>query len=160
AAGGRAWSVTEPILQAQGICKDFGPVRVLFDVDFDLVSGEVHAVIGENGAGKSTLMKILSGYERPTEGAIRFQGRPVETAGPGAAERLGIVMIHQEFNLAEDLTVEENIFLGREVVRGPFVQRREMVEAARRVLDELECRVDPRERVRYLTVSEKQMVEI
>jgi len=152
--------VTEPILQVQGICKDFGPVRVLHDVDLDLAGGEVHAVIGENGAGKSTLMKILSGYEQSAEGVIRFQGQPVALAGPGAAERLGIVMIHQEFNLAEDLTVEENIFLGREIVRGPFVQRREMVEAARRVLGELECRVDPRERVRYLTVSEKQMVEI
>src|SRR5690606_15986185 len=157
-----AWGspMGQPILQAQGVCKDFGPVRVLFDVDFDLMPGEVHAVIGENGAGKSTLMKILSGYEQPTQGAIRFQGQPVELSGPGVAEGLGIVMIHQEFNLAEDLTVEENIFLGRELVRGPFVQRREMVQASRRVLEELAGRVDPRERVRYLTVSEKQMVEI
>lgn len=150
----------QPVLRAKAICKDFGPVRVLFDVDVDLMPGEVHAVIGENGAGKSTLMKILAGYERATEGVIELDGRPVHVAGGGAAERLGIVMIHQEFNLADDLTVEENIFLGRELRRGPFLNKRDMRASSRRVLDELECDVDPGQRVRYLSVSEKQMVEI
>lgn len=149
-----------PILQAKGICKDFGPVRVLFDVDLDLMPGEVHAVIGENGAGKSTTMKILAGYERPTEGVIELDGRAVHITDAGAAEQLGIVMIHQEFNLADDLSVEENIFLGREMRRGPFLNKRDMRAASRKVLEELECHVDPGERVRYLSVSEKQMVEI
>lgn len=150
----------QPVLKTNRICKDFGPVRVLFDVDLELMEGEVHAIIGENGAGKSTLMKIISGYERPTEGAIDFQGRTVQIGGVGVAEQLGIVMIHQEFNLADDLTVEENIFLGRELRNGPFVRKRDMVDASRNILHELECDVDPHERVGYLSVSEKQMVEI
>jgi ribose transport system ATP-binding protein len=150
----------EPILSAQDISKSFGAVQVLFGVDFDLHPGEVHALVGENGAGKSTFMKILGGYLAPSAGTVRVDGRPVACEGPGPREALGIVLIHQEFNLAEHMTVEENVFLGRELTRGPFVDRTAMRARCRAVLDELECRVDPATRVRDLSVSEKQMVEI
>jgi ribose transport system ATP-binding protein len=152
--------VPDTILELRGICKDFGPVRVLFDIDLELAEGEVHAVLGENGAGKSTLMKVLSGYHQPSEGEIRLDGKAVTLADSGVGERLGIILIHQEFNLAEDLTVEENIFLGKERHQGPFLDRRAMVEKSREVLRELETRIDPRTRIRQLAVSEKQMVEI
>ncbi|HYG88402.1 MAG TPA: sugar ABC transporter ATP-binding protein [Azospirillum sp.] len=152
--------MAEPILSASGVTKCFGPVEVLHGVDFAIFGGEVHALVGENGAGKSTLMKILSGFHQPTSGTVCVDGRPVAFAGIGPAEALGIVLIHQEFNLAQHLTVEENIFLGREIRRGPFLDRRAMQERSRAVLAELECRVDPRMRVRDLAVSEQQMVEI
>ena len=149
-----------PILETKNLSKDFGPVRVLHDVSFSLQAGEVHALIGENGAGKSTLMKILSGYLPPSEGELRLFGEPVHFRNSSEAEALGVVLIHQEFNLADDLTVEENIFLGRERRRGLFLDRRAMVGEAREVLEELRTPVDPRARVRDLSVSQKQMVEI
>ena len=117
------------LLEARGVSKDYGPVRVLFDVDFALKRGEVHALIGENGAGKSTLAKILCGLIRPTQGELIYRGWPWQASRSGDAEVLGVVMIHQEFNLAEDLTIEENIFLGRELRRGRLLDRREMQAA-------------------------------
>ena len=149
-----------PVLAAEGVCRSFGPVQVLFDVDLALEVGEVHALVGENGAGKSTLMKILSGYLQPSSGRILLDGEAVAIPDSEVGERLGVVMIHQEFNLAEHLTVEENIFLGRELRRGWFLDRRAMRERSRAVLGELESRVDPGERVASLTVSDKQLVEI
>jgi ribose transport system ATP-binding protein len=153
-------AMAEPLLVADGVAKSFGPVQVLFGVDFDILPGEVHALVGENGAGKSTLMKVLSGYYRPEEGSVRLDGKPLPFHEGSGAEELGVVLIHQEFNLAEHLTVEENIFLGRELRRGLFLDRRAMQEQARSVLSELDCPVDPRMRVRDLSVSERQMVEI
>ena len=125
--------MSEISVAMKGICKDFGPVRVLFDVDFSVKKGEVHALLGENGAGKSTLMKILGGYLQPTEGTIEIFGEEVKLTDSGRAEDLGIVLIHQEFNLAEDLTVEQNIFLGREIRKGLFVDQQEMQEDADRL---------------------------
>lgn len=149
-----------PVLTMNAIAKDFGPVRVLFGVNFSLEPGEVHALVGENGAGKSTLMKIASGYLQPTEGRIEVDGKAVTIPDSGAGEQLGIVLIHQEFNLAEDLTIEENIFLGRERTRLGLLDKRSMVQRSREVLRELETDLDPRQRVRSLSVSAKQMVEI
>ena len=143
-----------------GIAKSFGPVQVLFGVDFAVDAGEVHALVGENGAGKSTLMKILAGYQPATSGAILVDGKAVSLRDSEVAERLGIVMIHQEFNLAETMTVAENIFLGREIVRRCLIDRPAMRQASARVLAELECSVDPDARIADLSVSEKQMVEI
>ena len=148
-----------PVLSAHGVSKAFGPVQVLFGVDFDVRAGEVHALVGENGAGKSTLMKILGGYLPATAGTVAVDGREAPAAGPGDREALGVVLIHQEFNLADHLSVEENVFLGRELRRGPFLDRAAMQARARSVLEGLECPVDPRVRVRDLSVSEKQMVE-
>jgi len=150
----------QPIVAVESLAKSFGPVQVLFDIDFALEQGEVHALVGENGAGKSTLMKILSGYEQPTSGLICLDGNPIPLPDSGPAERLGIVLIHQEFALAEHLTVEENIFLGREIRRGWLLDKKAMRDQSRAILRELDCTVDPDSRVQDLSVSDKQMVEI
>jgi ribose transport system ATP-binding protein len=148
------------LLGANRLCKRFGAVQVLFDVSIDLRAGEVHALIGENGAGKSTLMKILSGTHPPTSGSLSFAGSEVAFESSEAAEALGIVLIHQEFNLAEQLSVEANIFLGREIRRGPFLAASTMRAQAAALLRELETTIDPAARVSALSVSDKQMVEI
>lgn len=151
---------SDVLLDARGIVKDFGPVRVLFGVDFAVGKGEVHALIGENGAGKSTLVKVIGGLLAPSGGQITFKGSPWRPASVSEAERDGVVMIHQEFALAEDLTVEENLFLGRELRRGWLLDRKAMRERSQEILSELETDVDPGARVRDLSVSQKQMVEI
>ena len=140
--------------------RSFGPVQILFDVSIDLWPGEVHALIGENGAGKSTTMKIMSGYLAPSSGEVRLDGKAVVFGGSQAAESRGIVLIHQEFNLAEQLTVEQNVFLGREIRRGLFLDKRAMRAQTAALLDRLHCRVDPDARVRDISNSDKQMVEI
>jgi ribose transport system ATP-binding protein len=152
--------MTGAVLALSKASRSFGPVQVLFDVDFDLRAGEVHALIGENGAGKSTTMKILAGYLAPSAGQVLLDGAPVRFANSAAAEDAGIVMIHQEFNLAQQLTVEENIFLGREITRGLFLDGPAMRDRSRALLARLDCHVDPRARVRELSVPHRQMVEI
>ena len=119
---------TASVLKADHISKSFGSVPVLFSVSMEIHSGEVHALIGENGAGKSTLMKILSGFHAPTSGRILFDGTETVLPPDGEAEKLGIVLIHQELNLAEQMTVEENIFLGRELTHRGMLQRDKMRE--------------------------------
>lgn len=148
------------ILSANRISKSFGEIPVLFSVDFDIRPGEVHAVIGENGAGKSTLIKILSGIEQPTSGSISYDGQTVVLPPNGAAEAMGIVLIHQELNLAEHLTVADSIFLGREIKRFGFLDLKQMRERARAVMETLHVRVDPDARINTLSVADKQMVEI
>ena len=150
----------DPVMALQNISKDFGPVRVLHGVNLSLYPGEVHALLGENGAGKSTLMKILSGYLNASEGNIIVDKQSQTHHSSRDAEANGIVLIHQEFNLAEDLSVAANIFLGREQTKGLFLDKRSMLERARALLQELETNVDPRTPVYQLSVSEKQMVEI
>src|SRR5690606_7184735 len=120
----------------------------------------VHALIGENGAGKSTIMKILSGYHDPTRGELLLDGEQVSFASSEEAENRGIILMHEEFNLAEQLKVEENIFLGRELKRGFFLDKKAMRAEAARLLAELETRVSPDARVSEISVSDKQMVEI
>ncbi len=148
------------VLAARGISKSFSGVQVLFSVNFDLKAGEIHALMGENGAGKSTLVKILSGFEQPTSGEILLDGKPVRLPANGAAEALGIVIIHQEFNLAEHLTVYESLFLGREVTRFGVLDRAFMRSETRRVLDQLGSHVDENALISSLAVADKQMVEI
>ena len=148
------------VLAGRRLCKRFGPSEVLSDLSIELRAGEIHALVGENGAGKSTLMKILSGYQPPSRGDLVWQGRVAGFASSEAAEDAGIVLIHQEFNLAEQLSVEANIFLGREMTRGPFLDVPGMRRRARTLLDDLQTRIDPRRRVRDLPVADKQMVEI
>jgi ribose transport system ATP-binding protein len=153
-------AIGEVVLAVGGVSKRFGPVTVLEGIDFDIRSGEVHALIGENGAGKSTLMKILSGYEAPSAGSITLDGAPVSFASNLAAEKSGVILVHQEFNLADQLDVAANIFLGREIRRGPFLDTRRMEAEAREALAELDSTINPRARVRDLPVSDKQRVEI
>src|SRR5574343_386439 len=102
----------------RGICKAFGPVRVLENVDFTLHGGEIHALMGENGAGKSTLMKILTGVYQPDGGDIRVDGDAVTLPDPQSAQARGISIIHQELFLMNHLTVAQNIFIGREPRKG------------------------------------------
>ncbi|MET3896823.1 ribose transport system ATP-binding protein [Devosia sp. UYZn731] len=148
------------ILAASRVSKSFGEIPVLFSIDFDIRPGEVHAVIGENGAGKSTLIKILSGLEQPTSGSIIYDGETVVLPPNGAAEAMGIVLIHQEMNLAEHLTVADSIFLGRELKKFGFLDVREMRKRAAAVMETLHVHVDPDARINTLSVADKQMVEI
>jgi len=149
-----------PILSANRISKSFGEIPVLFSIDYDIAPGEVHAIIGENGAGKSTLIKILSGIEQPTSGSITFDGQTVVLPPDGKAEAMGIVLIHQELNLAEHLTVADSIFLGRELKQGPFLKVGEMRRRAAEIMETLHVHVDPDARISSLSVADKQMVEI
>src|SRR5689334_2289118 len=150
-----------PLLSADGVSKDFSGVRVLDNVDLALQQGEVHALMGENGAGKSTLVKILSGIHTDYEGTIRVDGAPLSLGGVRDAELAGIAMIHQELNLVPELSVAENIFLGREpLLFGLLVDRRRMTEAARALLARLGIALDPEMRVGRLRVGEQQLVEI
>ncbi|WP_334063317.1 sugar ABC transporter ATP-binding protein [Limimaricola cinnabarinus] len=149
-----------PILSLREIRRSFGPVEVLHGVDLDLYPGEVHALIGENGAGKSTTMKIMAGYQPPSSGRIELDGQEARFASLHEGEEAGIVMIHQEFNLAEQLTVEQNVFLGREIRRGPLADRAAMRRETQKLLDRLDCAVDPATPVSRLSNSDKQMVEI
>lgn len=150
----------DPIVALRSVSKSFGPVEVLHGVDLALYAGSVHALIGENGAGKSTTMKILAGYQPPTLGDVVLGGTPVQFANLQEGEDAGIVMIHQEFNLAEQLTVEQNIFLGRELKRGVLLDKAEMRRRTRDYLAHVACDVSPDALVSGLSNSEKQMVEI
>nr|WP_255613825.1 sugar ABC transporter ATP-binding protein [Pseudogemmobacter faecipullorum] len=131
----------------------------MHQVDFALYPGEVHALIGENGAGKSTMMKLLGGYLAPSAGSVRLDGHEVSFASGPAAEAEGVIVIHQEFNLAQDLTVADNIFLGRE--KGRFLlDHRAQRRATQELLDQLGSPIRPEARIRDLPVSDRQMVEI
>src|SRR6478609_9247647 len=143
-----------------GIVKAFGPVQVLHGVSFALEPGRVYGLLGENGAGKSTLMKILAGYEQPTGGSVRVNGKTEQFASSRDAEKLGIVLIHQEFNLAEDLSVAQNIFLGHEKKKGLWLDDTAMERESAAALAQVGLQVDPRTKVRRLIVAEKQLVEI
>ena len=153
-------SIEPALLAARGIDKSFGEVQVLYSIDFDIREGEVHSVVGENGAGKSTLMKILSGLEQPTGGTLSMDGAPVVLPPNGQAVDLGIVVIHQELNLAEHLNVTQSIFLGRELTRYGFLQRAKMRSETRKILDLLHVNLNPDALISSLSVADKQMVEI
>ena len=148
------------VLALRDVSKSFGPIEVLHGVDLDLRAGEVLALIGENGAGKSTTMKILAGYQPATSGRILLDGEEVTFGSLHDGETAGIVMIHQEFNLAEQLTVEQNIFLGRELRRGWLLDKARMRRLTREYLDRVDCDVHPDTLVSQLSNSDKQMVEI
>jgi ABC-type sugar transport system ATPase subunit len=147
------------LLSAAGLTKSYGGARALDGVDFELSAGEIHALVGENGAGKSTLIKILGGAVRPDGGTVALEGRPLEPGDPHASRRRGISIVHQEFTLVPELTVADNVFLGRE--RGRWVLARGVMRReVGRLLDELGVAIDPGARVRDLSVAGQQMVEI
>ena len=140
--------------------KQFGPVRVLHGVSFDLAPGRIYGLLGENGAGKSTLMKILAGYERPSAGTVSIDGVVKAFDSSRDAEATGIVLIHQELNLADHLSIVQNMFLGHEKRRGLFLDEPAMREDARARLADVGLHKHPDTRVRDLIVAEKQLVEI
>lgn len=149
------------IVTMEHITKTFPGVKALDDVSFHLFGGEVMALLGENGAGKSTLMKILSGVYTRDSGSIRIFGTEVEgDLNPKKAQKLGVAIIHQELNMCAHLTVAENIFLGREIVKGRMLSNHEMNRQAKEVLDSLRIDIDPKTIVGSLAVSKQQMVEI
>lgn len=148
-----------PVLELVGVRKSYGPIEILHGIDFALRAGEVHALIGENGAGKSTIMKILGGFIPPSAGEVRLDGRPAPYVSGAQAEAQGVVVIHQEFNLAPDLTVSENIWLGREM-GGLFLDHAAMRRGTQALLDQLDSTIRPDARIRDLPVSDRQMVEI
>jgi ribose transport system ATP-binding protein len=150
-----------PLVRMRNIHKAFGPVKVLEGVDFELLPGEVHALMGENGAGKSTLMKILTGIYAPDAGSIEVDGQPVSITSPADAEKYGIAIIHQELNLIPALSIADNLFLGREVHRFGLLNRKAMDTRAKEWLDRVGMtKLDPATRIERLSVGQQQMVEI
>ena len=152
-----------PVLTMEGISKDFPGVKALSDVNFELYPGEVHALMGENGAGKSTLMKILSGVYSSTQGKIRLKGKEVTFGNPLDAQRQGVSIIHQEFNLFSNLSAAENIFIDRPEMVGRFgrIQWSKMFDEAQRLVDSIGGgEIDVRKEVRHLGVHSQQVIEI
>ena len=149
-----------PVLSMRNIAKVFGKFYALKGVDLTVWPGEIHALMGENGAGKSTLMKILAGAYTASSGEILIDGQPQTIRGPKDALAAGITLIYQEMQLAPNLTVAENIFLGSELSRGGLVQRKEMESQAQAVIDRLGAQFKASDRVMKLTIAEQQQVEI
>ncbi|MCB9953453.1 MAG: sugar ABC transporter ATP-binding protein [Planctomycetaceae bacterium] len=149
-----------PVIDIQQVTKRFPGVVALSDVTFDILEGEFHSICGENGAGKSTLMKILSGVQTEYEGEILVRGEVAHFRGTRDAEQAGISIIHQELNLVEQLSVAANIFLGRELTTGGFLNDREMEKQAAELFKQLECAIRPDQLVGELRVGDQQLVEI
>ena len=152
----------QPLFEMHHVTKRFPGVVALNDVSFDCYPGEVHALVGENGAGKSTLMKVLSGVYQPDEGSIWVDGARCSFRHPLDAQRAGISIIYQEFNLLPDRTVAQNIFIGREPTKRGLINYEEMRRNTQRLLSELEVDdwISPDMLVRHLSVAGQQMVEI
>jgi len=154
--------MNETIVKMENITKQFPGVLALDNVSFNLRKGEVHALLGENGAGKSTLMKILSGVHVPNKGSITFEDEVIKLETPISAQEKGIAIIHQEFNLFPELTVADNIFIGREF-RGRnkwILDGDSQLEGTKKILDKLNLDINPNTLVEKLSVAQQQMVEI
>ncbi|WP_315758736.1 MULTISPECIES: sugar ABC transporter ATP-binding protein [unclassified Bradyrhizobium] len=154
--------MSAPLISVHGLCKSFPGVRALHNIRFELLAGEVHAVMGENGAGKSTLMKILAGVYRKDSGEIIYDGASVDFPSPREAQAAGIGIIHQELQLMNHLTVAQNIFIGREPMKafGLLLDEDRLNRQAAELLAQLNLSIDPRTTVGGLTVARQQMVEI
>lgn len=150
----------ERILAMKNIDKSFPGVQALKDVDFNLNKGEVHALVGENGAGKSTLVNILNGIHKKDKGKITYRGEVVEYKNPKEAMKAGLSIIHQELELIPNLSVAENIYLGREPRKGIFIDYQKLYEITSKIIDQLGVNINPQEIVNNLNIGKKQMVEI
>lgn len=151
----------DSLLEMSGIKKSFNQVQVLHGVDLTVNKGEIHALLGENGAGKSTLMNILGGVHQPDEGEIKLSGQTMKMDNPRVSQEQGISFIHQELNVVTDLTVYENMFLGRELRnKWGFIDEKEMCKRTAEVLAKLGVNINPKTYVRELDTSYKQMIEI
>src|SRR6516162_7953019 len=153
--------MTDPILEMRGVSKSFFGIKALRGVDLTVYAGEIHALMGENGAGKSTLMKILSGAYRPDPGGeIRIEGKPARIEGPLGGRAAGISIIYQELSLAPNLTVAENIYLGREMSRSGLLARGSMRTGVGPILERLGADFLPSTLVAHLSMGQRQLVEI
>ena len=154
--------MNEVIVSMEGIDKSFPGVHALNNCSFELLRGEVHALVGENGAGKSTLMKVLTGVYMKDSGRILRSGKEVEILNVRAAQNLGISIIHQELNLMSHLTVAQNIFIGREQKQGArfLVNEKEINEKTKKLFEMMNLDLNPKTRISDLTVAKQQMVEI
>ena len=152
--------MAETILRMTGIQKYFPGVHALDNAQLEVREGEVMALVGENGAGKSTLMKVLTGIYPSDGGTIEFFGKQVQIHGPRDAQALGICIVHQELNLMQHLTVAENIFIGREPMKGPFVDKAKQNAMTQALFEKLHLDLDPKAVVKTLSVAKQQMVEI
>ena len=155
-------AATEPLVELRKIAKSFVGTRAVRGVDLDVFPGEVHSVVGENGAGKSTLMRVLAGTYADYEGEISVAGRPERIETPKRARELGIAMVHQELSLVPELSVAENMFLGREAPsRIPgLIDRRAIERRAGAVLAEIEADISPAQKIKGLSIAKQQLVEI
>jgi inositol transport system ATP-binding protein len=152
--------MSDYLLKVSGVGKRFPGVIALDGVSLNVARGEVHALLGENGAGKSTLLKILAGAQYQDSGTIEFDGAALGQEAPFERQRLGIVTVYQEFTLMPNLSVAENIFIGRELVKGKFISWPTMQKEARKFAERIDLRVDPMTPAYSLSVAEQQMVEI
>nr|WP_330372946.1 sugar ABC transporter ATP-binding protein [Lacrimispora celerecrescens] len=153
-------NVGDVMLRMKGIDKSFPGVHALDHVDLEVKSGEVHALMGENGAGKSTLMKILTGIYSKDSGTIEFEGKEMEFTTPKEAQDTGIAIVHQELNMMNHLTVAQNIFIGREMMKGGLIDDSQMNREAKKLFDRLNIDINPAETMGNLTVGRQQMCEI
>lgn len=150
----------EVILKMEKIDKSFRGVHALKGVDLELKTGEVHALMGENGAGKSTLMKILTGIYNKDSGKVIFEGKEIEFKNPREAQDAGIVIVHQELNMMNHLSVAQNIFIGREFMNGKVIDDKKMAARAKELFELLNIDINPKETMGKLTVGRQQMCEI
>ena len=150
----------EVILTMKDIDKSFPGVHALDHVNFEVKRGEVHALMGENGAGKSTLMKVLTGIYQKDSGSITYKGKETEFHNTREAQDAGVVIVHQELNMVGDLTVAQNIFIGREPKKGFSIDDKKMIEDSKKLFQELNIEINPKEKMNNLTVGKQQMCEI
>ena len=152
---------SDTILEMKGITKIFPGVKALDQVDFDLKRGEVHALLGENGSGKSTLIKVLGGIHKAEEGEIFIDGEKAEIEGVHDADKYGVSIVHQELSFAPDMTVGENIFMGKEP-KGKFglVDSKKVYRDSEKILREFGSDIDPDKKMNALSISRQQVVEI
>lgn len=150
----------QPFIELKGVSKIFPGVRALNQIDLDVYPGEVLGLVGENGAGKSTLIKILTGAHKNDEGKIYIEGKETSINGPKHAMELGITAIYQELNIVKQLTVAENVFLGREIKKGKFLDKSYMLKKASELLEDLGQKINPKLPINMLGVGQQQMVEI
>src|SRR5882757_2098541 len=150
-------TAAEPLLSLQAITKRFGSFAALSDVSLDIRAGEIHCILGENGAGKSTLCNLIFGVHRPDAGAMRYRAAAFQPSGPADSLAQGIAMVHQHFSLVPNMTVVDNVLLGRE--RG-VLKRKDCATQLKRLADEYGLPLDPYARIEDLSVGERQRVEI
>ncbi len=148
------------ILSVNHLSKEYGSVLALRNVSMEFNGGEIHGLLGANGAGKSTLCKMIAGAIEPTSGEITIDGQVYEKLSPIAARRAGISMVYQEFNLASELSIYENLYMGKELVNGPFILTRQMISNSNKIFTDMGVPMDSREKIKELSVAQNQLVEI